>query len=248
MSQAVDLNSIGGGGGFGILGGGNEGGLLTGVLLASLLGRRGLGGDDNSDGCRDTVFNAAVLSKLGTIEGAVPLGTAAIQAAICAAEGNTAAEIGRLALGTQSAIAGVKDAVQNGTAFLATEILKTGCDVKSTVMNDGEKTRALLYSRFQLEDATKINELNAAVIELRSERRSADHARGVEVNVAQTVNQTQAQAQAQTQFQILAELAASVRNLAGDLQVVKQQQSNINFGVQTGTAQGQAANPIRVNG
>lgn len=237
MSQVVDLNEVGGGGGMGIFGGGSGGGVAMGVLLAALLGRRGLGGDGGDCDKRGDVFDATILSKLGNIEGAVPLSTAAIQAAICAAEGNFTGEIGRLALGTQSAISGVKDAVQNGTAFLATEILKSGCDVKSTVMNDGEKTRALLTSRFQLEDATKINELNAAVIELRSERRSADHARAVEVNVAQTVNQNQQQLQAQAQVQLFADLAAQVRNLANDIQVVRATQSNINFGVQAGTSQ-----------
>lgn len=49
--------------------------------------------------------------------------------------------------------------------------------------------------------------------------------------------QAQQQAQGQQQLQFLAQLGAEVRNLANDVQVVRQTQSNVNFGTQTGTAQ-----------
>lgn len=136
--------------GFGLGGGGLAGGLLLGALL----GRGGLGGwgggcgapvgDGNS--CGRQVFDAAILGKLGTIEGAVPLNAAQTQTEIAAGVGlinNTALQIAlgqatqatQLALGNQIQVAGVKDAVQTGV-FATVQ----------AVQADGNATRALIQS------------------------------------------------------------------------------------------------------
>lgn len=143
----------GGGCGDGLgLGGG---GLAGGLLLGALLGRGGLGGFGNGAGgcgggdgnsCGRQVFDAAILGKLGTIEGQVPLTASQTQTEIAAGVGlinNTALQIAlgqsqqatTLALSGQAQVSSVKDAVQTGT--FATAI---------GIRDDGDKTRALIVS------------------------------------------------------------------------------------------------------
>jgi hypothetical protein len=140
------MGGAGCGDGFG-LGGGAGGGLLLGALLGRGLFNGGFGegrGGDND--CGRQVFDAAILGKLGTIEGAVPLNAAQTQTEIAASTGlinNTALQIAlgqaqaatTLALGNQAQVAGVKDAVQNGV-FATVQAVQT----------DGNQTRALIQS------------------------------------------------------------------------------------------------------
>lgn len=125
-----DCFGVGGGGGF---------------LMGALLGRGLLGDRDNDRGdCERPVFNAAILSKLGTIEGQVPLVGSQTQTAIALSTGQLSTNALQIALGqsgqataialaTQGQIAGVKDSVQSGT--FATAI---------GIRDDGDKTRALI--------------------------------------------------------------------------------------------------------
>jgi hypothetical protein len=131
--------------GFGF-GGGAGGGLLLGALLGRGLFNHGdgyghHGGDHN---CERAVFDASILSKLGTIEGQVPLVGAQTQTAIATSTGliNTNAlqvalsnqqQISATAFANQAQLSGVKDAVQTGT--FATAI---------GIRDDGDKTRALI--------------------------------------------------------------------------------------------------------
>ena len=133
------------GDGFGLGGGGIAGGLLLGALL----GRGGFGGRNDNDGggghnCERAVFDASILSKLGTIEGQVPLVGSQTQTAVATSTGliNTNAlqialssqqQLSAVAFATQAQLAGVKDAVQTGT--FATAI---------GIRDDGDKTRALI--------------------------------------------------------------------------------------------------------
>lgn len=158
------------------------GGLAGGLLLGALLGRGGFGGwgggcggavgDSNS--CGRQVFDAAILGKLGTIEGAVPLNAAQTQTEIAAGVGlinNTALQIAlgqsqqatTLALGSQAQIAGVKDAVQTGV-FATVQ----------AVQADGAQTRALIQS---IDTANLNRQLGVLETTLLLERhgRSTDH-------------------------------------------------------------------------
>lgn len=76
-----------------------------------------------------------------------------------------------------------------------------GCQTREAVVADGDRTRALLTSRFQLEDATEINKLNAKVIELSNESRHRELASRIEITNTNTAVAAQQQQQAQVQFQ-----------------------------------------------
>lgn len=143
------FGGYGGGCNDGFLGGG--GGVGGGLLLGALLGRGlfnngdGYGrGHDGGHNCERAVFDASILSKLGTIEGQVPLVGSQTQTAIAASTGviNTNAlqialsnqqQVAATAFATQAQLSGVKDAVQTGT--FATAI---------GIRDDGDKTRALI--------------------------------------------------------------------------------------------------------
>lgn len=119
--------------------------------------------------------------------------------------------------------------------------------VTTAVRDDGDKTRALIVRQYEDTLNRELSEARNALVELRS----AGRVRESEINITNTNTNTQVQLQAQSQqqqqFQLLATLAAEMRNLANDVQVVRQAQSNINFGVQGANTQGQAATNNRVS-
>lgn len=118
--------------------------------------------------------------------------------------------------------------------------------VTTAVRDDGDKTRALLTRQYEDTLNRELAEARNALVELRS----AGRVRESEINITNTntatAQQFQVQSQQQQQLQIMAQLAAEVRNLANDVQVVRQTQSNVNFGVQGASTQGQQASNNRV--
>lgn len=237
VNDKVDVHNIfkgmGGHDGFG-MGGGLGAGLVGGVLGGLLFNRRGLGGDDGGGGSetrvQDTVFNTAVLSKLGSIEASVPLSALQTQNAIGGA-------VSQLALGTQQGMGNVKDAVQSLSLFLSNQ-LNT---INQNVSEQGCQTRAAV----QTSTATILDKINANTIaELQAElaeSRSNGRSREVEVNVSQNVNQQQAQAQTQA---ILGQIVSA---LAGLTQIAHATNSNVIVGnrgaVDTGA---QTASPTNI--
>jgi len=252
----------------GILGGdgdGAVGGVVTPSLLASTAAQ-----------ITDTAQNTVVLQALGDIKAAVPLAESQVQLALAGVDNNltliantnaTASALANsltnqnIAMSTASINKGVSEAIaaslasqgsiKESIAAYGVANLNATKDsqyaITTAVRDDGDKTRALIVSQ---NDANLQRMLAVAEAQL-AETRAAGRSREVEVNVAQTVNQNQNQIQAQTQqqqqFQILAQLAAQVGNLANDIQVVRQTQSNINFGVQGTAGQTASAANTRVN-
>lgn len=101
-----------------------------------------------------------------------------------------------------------------------------------------KKTRALIVSQYEATLNRQLSDANATVIELRSNERLNERARGIEINTTNNINQVQQQAQQQQQFQGLANLVA---NLANDLQYIRASNQAINIG---GT---QTATPVNTN-
>lgn len=119
--------------------------------------------------------------------------------------------------------------------------------VTTAVRDDGDKTRALIVRQYEDTLNRELSEARNALVELRS----AGRVRESEINITNTntatANQLQLQTQQQQQLQFMAQLVSEVRNLANDVQIVRQSQSNINFGVQGANTQGQAATNNRVS-
>jgi hypothetical protein len=277
---------MGGSGYGGLLGGDGIGALLIGALLfgggLGGFGRREEGRRDEGRGERetrieDTVFDTAVLQKLGTIEGLIPAAACGVKDSVQAAAAllNTSTlqqtislqqDLASLALGTQQGFANVKDsvqagfvvtkdAVQNGNFLLSQalcgvnqNVSAQGCETRAAVQNDGDKTRAMLFARFQLEDATRINELNARVVELQNEHRRALDTNDLKISMVNTQVSNQAQAQAQQQQQHQNDLLRQIiAGLGGLTQIAHATNSNVIAGNSGAVLTGaQTANPTNV--
>ncbi len=228
-------------------------GIVTPALLASSL-----------TAVTDNANNSVILNKLGSIEASIPFNEAQVQLALAQAVtglsnqsnvNQTATVLGQsntnkyISDAIATALAGqndIKTAIaSSGTANL-TATLNSKFELSNTIRDDGDKTRALIVAQNDANLQRMLTVAENALAEERFTRRS----RETEINITNTntatAQATQSQFQAQQQLQILANLSAMVGNLANDVQVVRQSQSNINFGVQAGTSQGQAATNNKV--
>lgn len=228
-----DLNSSGVGGWGGGFGGGFGSGFggIAPFGLIGLLGGRGLFGEDGRrhDGghdCGDAIWQAAVMSKLGTLEAGQPLATAAINANTTA--GVTAvrdtiqnqslgqlAAISQLALAgqqgfanlkdatqaqfgvTQANIGNLKDTVQVGIHAQGVNAMELANLINSTTCGIKQAINADGDMTRALINQIDRDRLRDELDELRHDHRT----RGAEINMTQTVNTVQAQAQAQQQQQ-----------------------------------------------
>lgn len=206
------------GDGFGFGGAGGMGAFMMGALLGN---RRGFGFGGDGDGCGAAV---ALTAKLGEI-----------QAEIGSVAANTNNNISTLALGISNAFANTNSNI----AALSREVCEAACSVKSAVDCDGDKTRALITSIFQTQQAETINRLNAELAALRTHGHIDHRARGVEVEVTQQVNQQQQQQQVDLRF---ANLERCIHSLFSEVQQLNRTTNQaINFG---GT---QLASPTNTN-
>lgn len=223
-------------------------------------------------GVQDTQMNTAVLQGLGDIKAAVPLAEANTQLAISQAQNAISNSLGQQSVALAQGLANVNDngnrntaaivavgeqtkdlirdqsaALQVGIAAVQTQGLQNTYAITQAVRDDGEKTRALLIAQNEATLQRQLAVAEAALAETRAESR----ARASEINITNTntatAQQLQTQTQLQNQFQILANLAAGVNNLANDIQAVRQTQSNVVFGNQTGSTQTASAANNRVS-
>lgn len=254
-----------GGDGFGLGGGG-----LGGLLALALLGGNGFGNRDRDRGgndCCEGLGFQAVLGKLGSIEAAVPLSALQVQNSIQEQTIGLNTGLAALALGTQqgfantkdsvqastgilaAAIAGTKDAIQNGLFLTNTNLLEGVCSIKAAVNADGAETRALLVSRFQLEDQTRITTLANELAELRNDGRHRETANKIEITNTAIAAQRQGQEQEQRQRQgdEIGHLSRCFSALANEVQIARATNSNVIVG-NTGasTVGAQTASPTNV--
>lgn len=198
-----------GGGRFGGFGGGHDGVHVD-------CGRRG--GRDGYDG------DPFVLSKLGSIEGAIPLAASQIQNGILESTAGITNTINQTGLAQLAATSGVKDAVQNS----ATAILQNASANTQSVLTAICTLSAKIDQNTILDLQRQLGVAEADACEERNSRRT----REVEVNVTQQVNQQQAQAQLQRieddRFnRLFSNLSAFIGNQA---MYARQGQDVINFG------------------
>jgi len=264
MTQQVDLNSLGGGGGFGLIGGnGGDGGLLGGLLVGALLGRgNGLfgGNDGHNNALPEIAVHTAILQGVNDISSAVPTAALQVQNAILTQTNDLTNQNYQGTLASLAAAANVKDAVQGGTLanLTATGAVKEAVQgsLIASLAAGTANTNAILAAvqgvkdqgtMFRIADLER--QLGVAQVLARDEgfHRRMD---GVEVNVAQTVNQNQVQAQAQAQAQLQGFLLQGIAaQLAENTQISRATNANLIIG-NTGasTTGAQTASPVNVNG
>ena len=110
-------------------------------------------------------------------------------------------------------------------------IMENRYELSKDISNDGEKTRALITSQYEINLQRQLADANAAIIELRNDGRYAERSRGIEVNTTTTVNQMQQQQQQQQQYSQLAGLIYSLgQNIQNSNAAI-----NVGSGTQTST-------------
>jgi hypothetical protein len=233
-------------------GDGNGMGGMWPLLLLLLLGRGGHGGGLFGGGDGDGNANGAgsmVLQSLANLQSQIPTVALENQNAILGA-------IARSDLGIQQGFANTKDAVQNTllalSSALATvnqNVSEQGCQTREYVGNDGDKTRAQQVARWQLEDATRINEQNAEILALRTkaENDHRHHESTLQITNTNTAvaAQSQYQQQQQQQFQIDSSLERAVGRIVGSFNqtmLARQGQDIVNLGTMTASGTQAAAN------
>ena len=206
----------------------------------------------------DAGQNTAVLQSLGDIKAAVPLAESQVQLALAQSQASITQSIGQtenaVLLGQNTINKNVSDAIAASLASqnnINVNVLQQGSATRDAVNAMGvanltataNSTKEILAAINSTNMANLQRELAVAEAAL-LERNASLRARETEINITNTntatAQQVQAQSQAQQQFQVLAQLAAGITNLANDLQVVRQTQSQVVFGNNIGS--GQAAN------
>ncbi len=250
----------------GILGGGVDGGagVVTPALLAASLAQ-----------VTDTAQNTTVLQTLGDIKASVPLAEGQVQLALAGAQSDIIQQANTNQAATVAGQAMINKNISEAIAAslasqsnLNVNILQTGSAVKEavtafgvanlTATKDSQYATALAISASTKEILAALNEQNTANLQRQLtvaeqallERNAVLRSRETEINITNTntatAQQVQAQVQSQQQFQILANLAATVSNLANDIQVVRQGQTIFNSGTMAASGTQAAAN-TRVN-
>jgi hypothetical protein len=241
MMMAALAGRSGGGGGDGMLG---SGGILGGLLLGTLLRNGGLGGNA-ADGAvlrtppEQAQANMSLMAAIGGVDKAVAVSTAAMEASQAAQSLGIQSQLSQVAAATVAQITGVKDAVNSNAMVLAQQlsgvdrsIMENRYELSKDITTDGEKTRALIVAQYEATLNRQLSEANAALIELRSDARLSERARGIEINTTNNIAQAQTQQQQQAQFgQLYAGLMDAVQSIRATNQAI-----NVGSGVLTNTA------------
>lgn len=241
----------------GLFGGGGGGGLIGGLILGSLLRNNGnlLGGGDGAAGAalrsppEQVAANMSLMQAIGAVDKAVSNSTATMEASQATQTLGITTQLNNVASSLASRVDNVKDVVnQNavalmqgqaalsqtvmaGNAAINQNIMENRYELSKDISNDGEKTRALITSQYEINLQRQLADANAAIIELRSREYSGAAARGVEVTTTNNINQMQQQTQQQQQYGQLANmiwgLGQSIRNTDSAI--------NVGSGTQTST-------------
>lgn len=237
------------GGGDGLFGGGGGGGLVGGLILGSLLRNNGnlLGGEGGSvANPAQAQANMSLMAGIGELKQAVAVSTATMETSNATQTGQLTTAILTSTSANQMAVGQLKDVINANTVALMQQlngvdksVMNSQYAVTQAVTNDGERTRALITSQYEATLNRQLSDANAAIIELRSDNRLNERARGIEITTTNNINQAQAQSQQQQQQQYLASL---VNGLANDLQYIRSTNQAINIGAGTQTANPQNTN------
>jgi hypothetical protein len=234
MAEILSPGSMMMGGGDGGLGFGSGGGLIGGLILGSLLRNNGgLFGADGGGAAlaagrippEQSTANMQLMQSIGAVDKAVAVSTASMEASQATQT-----------LGITSQLSSIASALTANVNALNTNVMATANETQKVVMNDGDKTRALITQQYEMNLQRQLADANAAIIELRSNANAAAASRGVEVTTTNNINQMQQQQQQQAQF-------AQLGNLIWTLgQSIRSNNEAINVGSGTLTA-----NPTNTN-
>lgn len=244
------------GGGDGGLGFGSGGGLIGGLILGSLLrnGQGGLFGGSDGAGAAgaaalmapqtaQATANMQLMQSIGAVDKAVAVGQAAMEASQANQTIGITSQLNNTTASLANRVDGVKDTVNAMAMVLAQQInglqqvtMENRYLLSQDINADGDKTRALITSQYELNLQRQLADANAAIIELRGDNRLQAATAGVNVTTTNNINQMQQQQQQQQQFGQLANM------IYGLSQSIRSNNEAINVGSGTLTA-----NPTNTN-
>jgi len=185
---------------------GNNQNNLWPILLLALLGRGngGLfgGGGENVSGLNNlqgTIESGNIMQALGDIKASVPLAESQVQLALAGVQNdiNNQSQAQTLQLLNQNFVGQLAN--QQGFCTTQREIAESACSTKQVVVDEAEKTRALIQSIDKANDSRLISAQAAEIIELRNEGRRQAGENDIRINMIQNTNQLQSQQQQQQQ-------------------------------------------------
>jgi hypothetical protein len=246
MAEVMSPGGIMMGGGDGGLGFGSGGGLIGGLILGSLL-RNGQGGGlfgSGADGggaaavTGQATANMQLMQSIGAVDKSVAVNAAQFEASQATQSLGLTNQFNNITASLASRTDGVKDAVNANAMVLAQQLaalsqttMENRYELSKDISADGEKTRALITSQYEINLQRQLSDANAAIIELRGDSRLAERTRGIEVNTTTTVNQMQQQSQQQAQYGQLANMIWALgQNIRNDNAAI-----NVGSGTQTST-------------
>jgi hypothetical protein len=241
-----------GGGGFD--GGFGGGGIISGLILGSLLRNNGnLFGGNGGDGViggavlrnppEQDQANMSLMQSIGQVDKAVAVSTAAMESSQAQQSAAIVNQLNNVTGSLANRIDATKESVNAMAMVLAQQlngvqqqVMENRYELAKDVNNDGDKTRALITQQYEMNLQRQLADANAAIIELRNREHAGGIGRGVEVTTTNNINQMQQQQQQQAQYGQLANL------IWGLGQQIRSTNEAINVGSGTLTA-----NPANTN-
>ena len=235
------------------MGGSNDGlgggGLIGGLILGSLLRNNGnlLGNGDGAGAALGATLrnppeqnqaNMDLMQAIGAVDKSVAVSTATMEASQATQTLGLTTQLNNVASSLAARTDNLKDvvnqnavALMQGQAAINQNIMENRYELSRDISADGEKTRALITSQYELNLQRQLADANAAIIELRGREHTGIIGRGVEVTTTNNINQMQQQQQQQAQYGQLANLiwslGQSIQNANGAI--------NVGSGTQTST-------------
>jgi hypothetical protein len=249
MAEIMTPGMIMGQGGGDMFGGG---GLIGGLILGSLLRNNGnlLGGDGAGGAALGATLrnppeqnqaNMDLMAAIGAVDKSVAISTATMEASQATQTLGITTQLNNVASSIASRVDNLKDvvntnavALMQGQAAINQNIMENRYELSRDISNDGEKTRALITSQYEINLQRQLADANAQIIELRGNNGLQSAAAGITLTNTNNINQMQQQAQQQAQYAQLAHL------IYGLGQNITNGAINVGSGTQT-------ANPTNTN-
>jgi hypothetical protein len=224
MTPQDTINLFGSGMGGGTMGGAGAGlgaGIVGGLLGTALFGRgglNGLGGDAAAGAVlrsppEQVTANMSLMEAIGAVDKSIAVSTATMEASqatqslgiISAINGANAPLTGKLD-NLKDVVNANAVALMQGQAAINQNIMENRYELSKDISADGEKTRALIISQYEINLQRQLSDANAQIIELRGNNGLQTAAAGITLNNTNNINQMQQQQQQQAQYAQLAHL------------------------------------------
>lgn len=203
---------------------GMGGGLIGGLILGSLLRNNGnlLGGDGAGGAALGATLrnppeqnqaNMDLMAAIGAVDKSVAISTATMEASQATQTLGITTQLNNVASSLAARTDNLKDvintnavALMQGQAAINQNIMENRYELSRDISNDGEKTRALLVSQYEINLQRQLADANAQIIELRGNNNLQGAAAGITLTNTNNINQMQQQSQQQAQYAQLAHL------------------------------------------